>query len=125
MNAANDPRLERAVQIALDAGEVGLQVAAYLGDELIVDVWAGTDGRGGPVTADTLFPAFSVSKAATATLVHRFAQRGLLDLDGPVAEAWPEYAAQGKAPITFDHVLSHRSGAPTISATTTVDQLCD
>jgi CubicO group peptidase (beta-lactamase class C family) len=125
IGGSNDPRIEKALQTALDAGELGLQVAAYLGDDLIVDAWAGTDGRGSPVRADTLFPVFSVTKAVTATLVHLFAQRGRLDLDGPVAAAWPGYAQHGKGEITFDHVLSHRSGAPTISRQTTVAQLCD
>jgi CubicO group peptidase (beta-lactamase class C family) len=120
-----DPRIRKALQQALDAGEVGVQVAAYLHGELIVDAWAGETGTGRPVDAETLFPVFSVTKAVTASAVHVFAQRGLLDLDRPVADVWPEYAAHGKGDITFDHVLSHRSGAPTIGATTTLDELCD
>ena len=120
-----DPRIRDALTRALDAGEVGVAVAAYLHGELIVDAWAGGTGTGAPVAADTLFPAFSVSKAVTASAVHLFAQRGLLDLDRPVADVWPEYAVNGKGAITFDHVLSHRSGAPTIGVETTLDELCD
>ena len=45
-----------AVKRAIDAGEVGLQVAVYRGSELVVDIWAGiadvTTGR--LVQADTL-----------------------------------------------------------------------
>ena len=122
---ATDPRIEKALRHALDAGEVGVQVAAYRHGELIVDAWAGETGAGAPVTADTLFPVFSVTKAVAASTVHLFAQRGLLDLDRPVADGWPEYAAHGKAGITLDHVLSHRSGAPSIGSDTTPDELCD
>jgi CubicO group peptidase (beta-lactamase class C family) len=61
---------------------------------------------------DDLFYTFSVSKPFTALAVHLLAQRGLLDLDAPVAEYWPEYGAGGKASVTVRHVLTHRSGAP-------------
>ncbi|MGW2824363.1 serine hydrolase domain-containing protein [Streptomyces sp. NPDC001443] len=121
----SDPRISKALQHALDAGEKGVQVAAYLHGELIVDAWAGETGAGRPVDSGTLFAVFSVTKAVVASLTHLYAQRGLLDLDRPLAEVWPEYAAHGKEHITFDHVLSHRSGAPTIGAGTTLDELCD
>ncbi|WP_329530312.1 beta-lactamase family protein [Streptomyces sp. NBC_01450] len=120
-----DPRVGKALQRALDAGEKGVQIAALLDGELIVDAWAGETGTGRPVDGDTLFPVFSVTKAVTASVTHVYAQRGLVDLDRPVADVWPEYAAHGKGGITFDHVLSHRSGAPTIGADTTLEELCD
>ncbi|MFJ9563931.1 serine hydrolase domain-containing protein [Streptomyces fuscichromogenes] len=121
----SDPRIAKALEQALDAGEAGVQIAAYLHGELIVDAWAGEAGDGREVDGDTLFPVFSVTKAVAASTVHLHAQRGLLDLDRPVAEVWPEYGARGKDGVTFDHVLSHRSGAPTIGAHTTLDELCD
>ncbi|MCX4815168.1 beta-lactamase family protein [Streptomyces sp. NBC_01239] len=125
MATNSDSRISRALEQALGAGETGVQVAAYLDGELIVDAWAGETGAGRPVDHDTLFPVFSVTKALAASTAHVYAQRGLLDLDGPVAKAWPEYAAHGKGGITFDHVLSHRSGAPSIGADTTLKELCD
>lgn len=121
----DDGRIGKAIQQALDTGEKGVQVAAYLDGELIVDAWGGDTGTGRPVDNGTLFPVFSVTKAVVASLTHLYAQRGLLDLDRPVADVWPAYGANGKEGITFDHVLSHRSGAPTIGAGTTLDELCD
>ncbi|MFC4244060.1 serine hydrolase domain-containing protein [Gryllotalpicola reticulitermitis] len=59
-----------------------------------------------------LFYAFSVSKPFTALAVHLLAQRGALDLDAPIAEYWPEYAANGKQHVTIRHALTHRTGAP-------------
>jgi CubicO group peptidase (beta-lactamase class C family) len=44
--------------------------------------------------------------------VHLLAQRGLLDLDEPVATHWPEYASHGKGTITPRQVLTHRAGVP-------------
>ena len=59
---------------------------------------------------DTLFPVFSAAKAVAATIVHRRVERGLVDYETPVAEVWPEFAAQGKHEITVRHALSHMAG---------------
>jgi CubicO group peptidase (beta-lactamase class C family) len=59
---------------------------------------------------DALFWTFSAGKPFTALAVHLLAERGLLDLDEPLARHWPEFAANGKGAITVRHVLQHRSG---------------
>ncbi len=47
MNSAlNPPSVMRALESALELGEVGLQMAAYRGDGLIVDARAGDTDRG-------------------------------------------------------------------------------
>src|SRR5579862_6765059 len=114
--AANDQKLshantifQQAVDTAIrDKGEVGLQVAAYLHGELVVDVWSGiadvTTGR--QVDRDTLFPVFSVVKAVAATALHIQAERGLIEYDAPIARYWPEFAANGKATATIRDALS-------------------
>ena len=78
-------------------------MAAYLGDELIVDAWCGPAATGGDemVDGDTLFTVFSVTKALTLTAVHVQVERGLLDYDAPVSSYWPEF---GRRPA--------RSGPP-------------
>lgn len=92
--------------------EIGVQVAAWLGEEQIVDAWAGVAdaATGRPVDADTLFNVFSVSKAVTAVALHIQAERGLVDYDAPVAAYWPDFAANGKGDVTVRQVLSHVSG---------------
>src|SRR3954468_4430683 len=90
---AEDPRIAEAMQAALDRGEVGVQVAAYLDNELIVDVAAGTRNGSDPVTSNTLFQPFSITKAVTATAVNVLVARGLLRYGDRVADHWPEYAA--------------------------------
>lgn len=101
--------VERSIR---EGGEVGLQLAIYQNDALVVDIWAGIadTSTGREVAADTLFPTFSVIKAVTATALHIQAARGLVDYDAPVARYWPEFAANGKANITVRQVLQHRSG---------------
>jgi CubicO group peptidase (beta-lactamase class C family) len=61
---------------------------------------------------DSLFFLFSASKPFVALLVHQLAERGVLGLDDPVADYWPEFAQRGKAAITIRQVLRHRSGLP-------------
>lgn len=108
------PLIEAALQEALATTEVGLQVAAYLDGELIVDAAAGIADpeTERPVTTDTLFFPFSVTKSVTATALHLLAERGHVDYDAPVATYWPEFAANGKADITVRNVLTHQSGVP-------------
>ena len=59
---------------------------------------------------DALFWTFSAGKPVTALTVHLLAERGLLDLDAPVADHWPEFAAHGKSAVTVRNVLEHRAG---------------
>ncbi|HEX7819111.1 MAG TPA: serine hydrolase domain-containing protein, partial [Sphingobium sp.] len=99
-----DSAANAAVQTVLDAlvadgTEIGVQVAAYLNGELIVDAWAGNADTEGAkaVNGDTLFNVFSVTKGIAATALHVQAERGLVDYDSPVARYWPEYGANGKA----------------------------
>src|SRR5262249_2602758 len=89
------------------------------GDELIVDA------RIGEAPADAVFPVFSVSKAVTALAVHLQAERGLLDVEAPIAAYWPEYAANGKERVTIRHVLSHRGGVPELPPDVTPERVAD
>jgi CubicO group peptidase (beta-lactamase class C family) len=61
---------------------------------------------------DALFLLFSAGKPFVAMLVHLLAERGLVNLDDPVARYWPEFAQHGKHAVTVRQVLQHRSGLP-------------
>lgn len=65
-------------------------------------------------TVDTPFCVYSLSKAVTSFVVHKLSERGLLDLDDPVADYIPGYEKNGKHDITIGHVLSHRAGVPNL-----------
>jgi CubicO group peptidase (beta-lactamase class C family) len=122
-----DAPIADALARAAAMGEIAVQVAAYLGPELIVDAWTGLADPSArrPADGDTLFPVFSVTKAATAVALHVQAERGLVDYDAPVARYWPEYAAKGKDAITVRHLLTHRSGVPQMPADVTAERLGD
>jgi CubicO group peptidase (beta-lactamase class C family) len=67
-----------------------------------------------PWRRDTLVDFFSVGKAFAAVCAMLLIERGLLDLDSPVARYWPEFGAAGKEQITLRHVLSHQAGLPAL-----------
>jgi CubicO group peptidase (beta-lactamase class C family) len=122
-----DKRVRDALDEALASGEVGIQVAAYLGDELIVDEWAGVadKGTGRLVDGDTLFVPFSVTKGLVATALHVQAERGLVEYGSPVSKYWPEFAQNGKQATTVCDALSHRAGIPAMPVGCTPDLMCD
>jgi CubicO group peptidase (beta-lactamase class C family) len=97
-------------------GEVGAAVAVMLTGRPVVDLWGGAAdaARTRAWERDTIVHVFSTTKGLTALCAHMLADRALLDLDAPVADHWPEFAAAGKATITMRHVLSHRAGLPAI-----------
>jgi CubicO group peptidase (beta-lactamase class C family) len=93
-------------------GEPGAALAVSLDGRVVVDLWGGWSdrARSTPWQRDTLVNVFSVSKAFCTICALRLVERGLIDLDAPLAECWPEFAAAGKETITLRHVLSHRAG---------------
>ncbi|HEY3110787.1 MAG TPA: serine hydrolase domain-containing protein [Chloroflexota bacterium] len=106
-------------ELVASGREVGLQVAAYLDGQLVVDAWSGlaarANGSPGPdraVDGDTLFTVFSTGKGVVATALHILAERGRVDYDAPIARYWPEFAANGKERVTVRDALTHRSGVP-------------
>ncbi|PZT72970.1 MULTISPECIES: serine hydrolase domain-containing protein [unclassified Streptomyces] len=93
-------------------GDIGAAVCVYQHGRLVVDLWGGcADPETGRLwTRDTLQLVYSATKGATATAAHMLAERGLLDLDAPVARYWPEFSANGKADIPVRWLLSHQAG---------------
>jgi len=75
-----------------------------------VDLWGGYREEYALWQRDTMAPSFSTTKGVASTLLHIFADRGLIDYDARVADYWPEFGQAGKENITVRHVLSHQSG---------------
>ncbi|MBT2233782.1 serine hydrolase domain-containing protein [Nonomuraea sp. NEAU-A123] len=96
--------------------EVGAAVSVYLHGRKVVDLWGGIADpeTGRRWERDTLQVVYSTTKGVTAACAHLLAQRGELDLDAPVAEYWPEFAANGKDRIPVRWLLTHQAGLPTI-----------
>ncbi len=116
LSGAADPHFANAIKIfaQLFPGRRfgGGALSVYIEGRPVVDVWTGWSDRAGKElwTADTGAMVFSATKGIASTVIHRLADRGLLSYDSPVAEYWPEFGANGKANITVDDLLRHRSG---------------
>ena len=89
-------------------------MCAYVGGSKVVDLWGGwaDAARTQEWRRDTIVCTMSATKGMTATCAHQLIDRGLLDVDEPVATYWPEFAQAGKDKITVRMVLSHQAGRP-------------
>lgn len=71
------------------------------------------DGAGHPFLPDTISGIGSCSKSMTAFAVMRLAEKGLLDIDEPVASYIPGFALWDEAAsrqVTLRDMLCHRTG---------------
>ena len=110
-----------------DRAELGAAVSVSVGGETVVDLWGGwaDAARTRPWERDTLVNVWSTTKGPTALCAHVLADRGLLDLDAPVAVYWPEFAAAGKEKVLVRHLLSHRAGLSGLREPHSLAELCD
>lgn len=92
----------------------GAAFAAFKDGRPVVDLWVGEAAPGRPWQQDTPAVIMSATKGVTALAGHILVDRGLLDLDAPVATYWPAFAAAGKKAVLVRHVFAHTSGVVTV-----------
>ncbi|MEW9617229.1 serine hydrolase domain-containing protein [Shinella sp. S4-D37] len=92
--------------------EIGASCSVVIDGRTIVDIWGGytDDSRTTPWSQDTIVNLMSVAKGFDSIVMQKLFDRGLLEIDAPVAKYWPEFAQAGKSGVTVRHVLSHTSG---------------
>ena len=92
--------------------DVGAALAVYSGGRKVIDVWAGHTNRRRDQLwhDDTLCCLFSATKGLTAICLLQAVADGVLELDAPVTDVWPEYGQAGKATTTLRHMLAHQAG---------------
>ena len=97
--------------------EVGSAVSVVLDGRTVLDLWGGwRDGaRTREWQRDTIVCMMSVSKGITGMAFNLLVERGLVDLDAPVAQYWPEFAQNGKQKLPVRYLLDHRAGLPIIA----------
>lgn len=98
----------------LAAGEGGMAFSVYRDGAPLLQLHGGIadQSAGRPWTKDTIAVLFSGTKGITATLAAILIGRGALDPMAPIAEYWPEFAANGKADARVHHALDHTLGLP-------------
>ncbi|WP_151774598.1 serine hydrolase domain-containing protein [Streptomyces abyssomicinicus] len=108
-------------------GERGAAVAVHLHGRKVVDLWGGARDVDGdrPWEQGTAQVVRSATKGVAAAVVLLLHQRGLLDLDAPVAEHWPAFKAAGKERVTVRHLLAHRAGLPAVDRPLTPAEMLD
>ncbi len=103
-------------------GERGAAFALYRGGRAVVDLWGGSadgDGRapadgGTPWAEDTAQLLHSATKGLSSAVLMLLVERGLLELDAPVGDYWPQFKASAKDKVTVRQLLSHQAGLPAL-----------
>jgi CubicO group peptidase (beta-lactamase class C family) len=108
-----------------EANELGAAVCVHAGGVPVVDLWGGVadPGTGEPWNRDTAAVVFSTTKGVVALIAHVLVERGMLDLDAPVASYWPEFAQAGKESILVRWLLTHQCGLPFVDDDLSLDDL--
>ena len=112
----------------LDSGaEVGASLVVDIDGDILVDLWGGfsDEARTIPWSEHTITNVWSSTKTVTSLAALMLADRGLLDVDAPVARYWPEFAAQGKQGVLVRHVMSHSSGVSGLDQPAVAEDLYD
>ncbi|MYE13392.1 MAG: beta-lactamase family protein [Gammaproteobacteria bacterium] len=93
--------------------EVGASFALTVEGEFVVDLWGGHRDaeRQHAWDNDTIVLVYSTTKTMTFICALLLVEQGLLDIDAPVREYWPEFFAGGQD-VRVKHVMSHSAGLP-------------
>ena len=102
--------------VSSDDAPSGGSLVVFREGECIAEVSTGVAQTQQPWSADTLSLNYSTGKGVLATLVHVLVSNGILDYDQPIAQYWPDFAANGKQDITLREVLTHQAGLFDIAA---------
>ncbi len=94
--------------------EVGASLAVTINGKYVVDIWAGysDEAQTHLWEQDTIVNVYSTTKVMTALCVLMLVDKGLIDLDAPVAKYWPEFSQAGKENLPVRYLLSHTAGIP-------------
>lgn len=94
--------------------ELGAGFSAYLDGDLIVDLYGGYADRKKQAAWDerTIVPIFSTTKPIAALVLARVIDALPAGYETPVADVWPEFAANGKDAVTIAEMVSHQAGLP-------------
>jgi CubicO group peptidase (beta-lactamase class C family) len=92
----------------------GLSLIVVHADRVLIEDAVGLAdiARRRPVTLDTVYLWFSMTKIVTATAALQLAEKGRLRLDDPVTDYLPEFPTprKGWPTVVIKHLLNHSSG---------------
>lgn len=110
-----------------DGLEIGASLAVTHRGRVVADLWAGhvDAGRTRPWQKDTIVLVTSTTKILMSIAAWIVIDRGLLDLDAPVARYWPEFAQGGKEAVTVRDIFTHQAGVPGLDPPVSLATACD
>ncbi len=116
-DSAFQPVLDAFIENYRIEDECGSAVSVVVDGRTVVDLWGGwrDAARLREWQHDTIVCMMSVSKGITGLAFSLLVDRGLVDIDSPVARYWPEFAQNGKASLPVRYVLDHRAGLPFVA----------
>jgi CubicO group peptidase (beta-lactamase class C family) len=97
-----------------DGLELGASVAATWRGKLVVDLLAGwaDPAKTRVWESTTVVPVSSTSKIMVTLCLLMLVDRGLIELDAPIARYWLEFGQGGKALVTVRDLFTHQAGVP-------------
>jgi len=124
-----EPRFQAVKEVFahnLSSGEdIGASFAVTVNGKFVVDLWGGYAdlAKTRRWQSDTIICVYSTTKAMAVLCGLILVDRGLLDLDAPVAKYWPEFAQAGKEKLPVRYLFSHQSGLAGWDTPITMDTL--
>jgi CubicO group peptidase (beta-lactamase class C family) len=116
VNGYCDERFVEAKKIfeeSIDSGfELGCAITLEVEGKVVLDLWGGHADidKTEDWKEDTIVNVFSTTKGMASMCLLQLVEKGLIDLDAPVSQYWPEFAANGKEAIPIRYLLCHKSG---------------
>ena len=112
-NTEQFEELKAAFESSIQSGEeLGASIVVNVDGENVVDLWGGYRdvGQQQAWTDDTIVNVWSTTKTVSYLAALMLMDAGELDPYAPVAQYWPEFAANGKSDIDVRQILAHTSG---------------
>ncbi|HEY6456720.1 MAG TPA: serine hydrolase domain-containing protein [Steroidobacteraceae bacterium] len=100
--------------------EVGSACSVVLNGKTVIDLWGGFADAAltSPWHRNSTVCMMSVAKGVTAVAFNMLVDRGLIEVDAPVARYWPEFAQRGKEKILVRWILDHTAAIPVLTNNT-------
>jgi CubicO group peptidase (beta-lactamase class C family) len=97
--------------------ELGAGCSVVVDGRTVVDLWGGwaRADQSQPWDKHSTVCMMSVAKGVTGIAFNMLVDRGLVDIDKPVAHYWPEFAQAGKQDILVRWLLDHRAAIPVLT----------
>ncbi|MCA6075606.1 serine hydrolase domain-containing protein [Fulvivirga sedimenti] len=111
---STDPALQQLINRLYAEGKLHGGILMAEGEQILLSqAWGVADREKGLVlTEDQQFYINSLNKMFTSVLIMQMVEEGILALDDPLSEHYPEFKHPRADDITIHHMLSHRTGLP-------------